>query len=579
MKQFLRTYAFTVAVLAAVVVRLALGTGMPLCIHAAAGYDDAWAVRAADFISQGQWLGPYDSTTLIKNPGFPLFLAICKALGIDYLLGVTLLSIAAALFFMWAVRPFFQRRWLFFLLLLVVLFCPVGFATDTFQRVYRNSITAAQALIVFGGFLGMYLRCKGLRSADPLRVSDKPIWRTVNTTWLRLLPWSVIGGLGLAWFWVSREDSMWVAPFVGVATLVMVVVLVRRRLRAEIPTPSALAGVVLVVLPLVLTASTVGIISAVNHQHYGVSVTEEISTGNFSRMVRDLYAIQPDEEPLNQRVACTHESLQRAYGASPTLAGIRDQVENCFFEFGDAIDNDPGDGEVNGGEFFWVLRRAADQADLYASAQGADAFYGKVADELEAAFASGQLVQRATLPSSIMTPWRADFASQLLPAFSQIFLQAIGYGDVTCRPFVAQGSAEGIAYFEHVTGNVGYKQGAPVPWGCTVGEAIIAVYRIAGPLLGVLGIVCAFVLLAWWARCLRGGRAPKWLGPLVLCVFALLLGACTLLAGLAYSRVSSFVPISYYYYASAAYPLLLAFGGLSVMGMAELFAGARRKGE
>ena len=570
MTQFLRTYAFTVAVLAMVVLRLALGVSMPLCIHAAAAYDDAWAVRAADFISQGQWLGPYDSIALIKNPGFPLFLAVCKMLHIDYLLGATLLTIGATLFFMWAIRPLFGRRWTFFLVLVVLLFCPVGFATDTFQRVYRNSISAAQTLIVFGGFIGMYLRCKSLRTPDPLRLSDRPIWRTVKTTWLRLLPWSLVGGLGLAWMWVTRGDGIWVAPFVAIATIVMVVVLARRRFRSEIPTTSAAAGALLVVLPLVLTVATVGIISAVNQQHYGISTTAEINSGNFARMVKDLYAIQPDEEPFNQRVACTHDSLQKAYEASPALASIKTEVEDCFYNFGDVIDNDAGDGEVNGGEFFWVFRRAADAAGLHTDAQTADAFYGKVADELEAAFASGKLAQRDTLPSSIMTPWRADFAPQLAPTFTQILLQAIGYGDVTCQPYVAQGTADGIAYFEQMTGNDGYVQGEPVPQGCAAGEAIIAVYRIIGPIIAVLGLACGLALLVWWLRSLRRENRPNWLGALVLCSFALFLGACTLFVGLAYSRVSSFIPINFYYYASAAYPLLLAAGGLSITGMIKL---------
>lgn len=570
MTQFLRTYAFTVAVLAMVVLRLALGVSMPLCIHAAAAYDDAWAVRAADFISQGQWLGPYDSIALIKNPGFPLFLAVCRVFHIDYLLGATLLTIGATLFFMWAIRPFFRRRWLFFVVLVVLLFCPVGFATDTFQRVYRNSISAAQALIVFGGFIGMYVRVKGLRTPDPLRLSDKPLWRNVEKTWQRILPWSVIGSLGLAWMWVSREDSVWVLPFAVVAALIMAVAVLRQR-RKQAPSVAALVlSLALIALPFAATGATVGIISVVNQQHYGVSTTAEINSGNFARMVKDLYAIQPDEEPFNQRVACTHDSLQKAYEASPSLASIRTEVEDCFYNFGDVIDNDAGDGEVNGGEFFWVFRRAADAAGLYTSAQTADAFYGKVADELEAAFASGELAQRDTLPSSIMTPWRAEFAPQLAPAFMQILLQAIGYGDVTCQPYAAQGTDDGIAYFQDITGNDGYARGGAAPWGCAAGEAIIAVYRIVGPVVGVVGLVCLLALFVWWLRCLRRDDKPVWLGALVLVAFALLLGACTLLAGLAYSRVSSFIPINFYYYASAAYPLLLAAGGLSITGMIKL---------
>ena len=310
MTRILKTYWLPLACIAAALVKVAFCLFMPLNVHAGATYDDVWAVRAADFLASGQWLGAYDYTTLVKNIGFPLFLAACIKLGIGYLLASALLYIAASAYFTAALRPLFKRPWLVFAIFLLVLFNPVSFATDTYQRVYRNSITAAQCLFVFGSYIAVYVRLK----RDGLRLGSA-------------VGWLIVACVSLAWFWISREDVVWIAPFVLVATAVTVVSAARLHLRRGV-----LAGLcVALVLPLFCTGATVAVVRVVNQSKYGVAVTAEIDEGNFARVVQDLYAIEPAVQPENLLVACTHESLERAYNESPTLSKIKTQVENRFY--------------------------------------------------------------------------------------------------------------------------------------------------------------------------------------------------------------------------------------------------------
>ncbi|MGI6031853.1 MAG: hypothetical protein ACOX69_00310 [Coriobacteriales bacterium] len=600
MKQFLRTYFFAVVFFALMVFRLFLGVGMPLCVHAQASYDDVWALNAADSIESGQWLGSYSDVALVKSVGFPLFLAFTHVDFFGYTLVLTLLWILASVFFVCAVRPLFRGRWVFMLAFALLLFCPVSFATDTFMRVYRNSITAAQVLIVFGGFLGMYVRVKGLRTPDPLRLSGKPLLHSLHSVWLRMLPWGIGAALGLAWFSVTREDSLWVWPFALVAMVVLCVCVVRRRfiekhLMPDGPYDSTalehrypagflsrigtVAALIVAISPLLATGITVGVISSVNQANYGVSTVAEINSGNFSRLVRDLYAIAPDEEQENQRVACSHESLVQACEQSPTLQSISSYLEREFYSWGDRIDGDPGDGQVNGGEFPWVIRRAANDAGWFSSATEADEQFGKAADELEAAFSSGALAQRGTWPSSLMTPWDNRYAGDFCGALAETLWQMASYADVTCDPYPAQGSDEGISYFEQRTDDVAYEQGGPTPICCTVGTGIIWIYRILGPVIAVVGLICFIRLIMRAIQARRqarkaeaGGRDSacfmRWyLGPLVLMLFGIGLSVVCLACGLAYTRVSSFVPISFYYYGSGGYPLVLAFCCLAFAGI------------
>ncbi len=533
----------------AAAVKVGFSVLMPLDVHAGATYDDAWAVRAADFISSGQWLGPYDYVTLIKNIGFPLFLAAGSKLGIGYLFPTALLYAFACLYFSAALRPLFKHKWPVFALCLILLCNPVSFATDTYQRVYRNSITAAQVLFVFGSYIGIYIRVK---DEQGIQVH-------------KLIGWVLVGCVSLSWFWITREDSVWIAPFVAAASVIIIIVLVRSSLRKAV----AICLCVAVALPVVCTAATSMIVRMINQEHYGVSVLAEINEGNFSRMIKDLYAIEPKSLPENHRVACPHECLVRAYAASPTLASVKQEVENRFFRWGDYVDSDPGDKEVNGGEFFWVFRLAANDAGRYVSAPEIDAFYGKIADEIETAFANGSLERRATMPSSIMTPWRAEYTQELPAALGEIYMQAASYGDVTAAPFAAQGPSDGIAYFERVTGNRAYVEGESVPACCMIGEALIWIYRVLSPALILCAIVACVISFIRWILIMRGKRGTNSPGVLLMVLVALLLGSFALVCGLAYSRISSFNPIAYYYYGSALYPLISAFSACALFGLLD----------
>ena len=362
--------------------------------------------------------------------------------------------------------------------------------------------------------------------------------------------------------WQRGED----VPVVA-ASVIIIVVLMRSSLRKAL----AVCLCVAVALPIACSAAASAGIRMINQDRYGVAVLAEINEGNFARMVKDLYAITPQEMPQNHRVACPHECLARAYAASPALASIKQEVENRFYRWGDHVDSDPGDGEVNGGEFFWVLRLAANDAGRYTSAQEIDAFYGKIADEIEAAFASGTLERRATMPSSIMTPWRAEYAAELPAAIADIYTQAANYGDVTALPFAAQGPADGISYFERITKNQAYAQDEPLPVSCTIGEAVIWVYRVLSPALALCSVVAFVICVIRWILPLRGKHSARSPGVLLMVLVALLLGSFALVCGLAYSRISSFNPIAYYYYGSALYPLVSAFCACAVLGLVDAF--------
>ena len=46
------------------------------------------------------------------------------------------------------------------IIFIILLFNPVSYASWTLQRVYRNGVTLAQVLFIFGGYFAVFLKRK-----------------------------------------------------------------------------------------------------------------------------------------------------------------------------------------------------------------------------------------------------------------------------------------------------------------------------------------------------------------------------------------------------------------------------------
>ncbi len=69
-----------------IVAKLWLVGGQRLTAYGSLTIDDQWFVLRASWITAGHWLGPFDVHTLIKQPGYPMFVAAVHAVRVPLLL-------------------------------------------------------------------------------------------------------------------------------------------------------------------------------------------------------------------------------------------------------------------------------------------------------------------------------------------------------------------------------------------------------------------------------------------------------------------------------------------------------------
>src|SRR6266852_5919779 len=100
-----RAYQFVywAALAALIVVKAALVSDLAVNIQFFPHDDSLYVLRAFHLLN-GEAFGPYDSHTLSKLPGFSLWLAGARLLGLPHLLGVNALYAAAGLYLLAGLR-------------------------------------------------------------------------------------------------------------------------------------------------------------------------------------------------------------------------------------------------------------------------------------------------------------------------------------------------------------------------------------------------------------------------------------------------------------------------------------------
>lgn len=395
------------------------------------GVADDWImVHLADTLRSGQWLGVYSDLTLTKGMFFPLYLAVCNFLHLSYL-GVTAFSYTVScMLFVYALKPLLKKYWACGALYLALLWNPISYSVQGFQRVYRNSISYIQVLLIFGGFLALYLRRK------------EPVQKHIL--------WLVTATVGTVSFFYTREDAIWVVPFLGVFTLVYLGSLFGLWKKAR--ERQYVVKALLVLLPFLCLWGTGKLISAENLKHYGIFTTNELQDSGFSKMYKSMMSVKPEEDIPG--VTLTQEKIARMCAVCPTLKKIEPYFATSR-EFWAGPEGDPENWEVRDGWVFWIVRTALAQAGYYTDGATANEVCLQIRDEIEAALDAGLLERQATMPSTYMSPWRKGYLGDLFGAMGKAITYTSTYDEMETLVYLYSEPDEngGNLLFERMTGD------------------------------------------------------------------------------------------------------------------------------
>lgn len=333
---------------------------LPVAILAGGGHDDAWFWQRAESIVAGDWLGEYSQFTLMKGAGYPLFLGFNHVVGTPIQVMQALLYSAGCGLMGVCVARLSARRWLGMAVFVLLQWHPMAMSWD---RVIRDNIYAAQTLLVIGT-LSWALFVSSSRRAQT--------------------GWAAASGLLLGWMWLTREDGIWIAPGV-----VFLFAMRAWQLRSDGRLLRRLAAVGVVLAA--CFAGMLALIAAINGIKYDAWETVDLKGKAYKRAIT---ALQEVRVGAPVPYAPVPEKVRRAiYPHSPTFARLAPYLEGAGQHWhAPGCSIQPGTcGDYAGGWFLWALRDGVAALGEYGSAPQADAFYTRIADEVESACRQGQL--------------------------------------------------------------------------------------------------------------------------------------------------------------------------------------------
>jgi hypothetical protein len=330
-------------------------------------YDQSWFMSTAHHLIQGEWLGPYNLETLIRQPGYPLWIRWVHALHLPLRLGIELFLIASGILFAASLVRLRFPHWIAFLAFLAIVFHPASFTMN--NESICETLYAPLLVISLSGLFFIFSD-----QEDRFR-----------------LAWAWLAAFTLALLWNTRHENFLIICLL--AAYAVLFLFFRGQVGPSWRNSVRILLPVFWIFLVVILAFTMTI-RWNNYRAYGLFETSEMFSSGLNQATRALLLLR--QENPRRFVSVPKGLREQIYAVSPAFNELRPYLEGDvakgWIKWGCEADQVCDD--ISNGWFIWALRDSVRHAGHYSSAFEADQFYHKIADEVIQACQNGKLVCR-----------------------------------------------------------------------------------------------------------------------------------------------------------------------------------------
>jgi hypothetical protein len=387
-------------------------------------HDDQLFVTLAEHLVRLKWLGPYDELTLIKGPGYPAFIALNHVLGLPLLFSQELFFIGAVAVLARTLRYYVRSRLVLWALIVVCMFSPITYWAGAY-RVLREGIYASLTMFVFATCVGIVGSAEhGVRKAT--------------------YGWGLALGISFLWFWLTREEGIWILPSLGLILLYGVWRASRRAGRGALASLSVPG----IIVPAAIWATGTGGVALTNKIHYGIFAVTEFQHDAYPAAYGSLLRVR-DERPV-QYLRVPRHVRETVYAVSPAFAELRPYLETPgAWQHGCAVYSQTC-GDMATGWFMWAFRSAAARAGHHKSGEASINYYLRVRNEIDAACRDKVLSCDPARPATVNT-FTLNDAAQLPPFISSALRVLVFANGFEMRVPTSMGDEAHFPLFADVT--------------------------------------------------------------------------------------------------------------------------------
>ncbi len=377
---------------------LFLRWGVPANIITNSPHDDFLGVDLARNILNGNWLGEWNNRTLLKPPGYSIYLALIYPFRLDPVVFLHFLILIVLLVFsLYASNNFpatslstkFKARVIFAFLA----FNPALLGGD-FSRVYRVSLNTFAILIFVTTIFYLIIKFGSLRS-DLLTGNASHVDRRSKQKIYFVFG---ISGFSYALMVLTRTEAFWLAlPLLGIISLYGISLVILRKkssliLRKKLRSVLGILGVG-GLIAVTTSYIPIGLVQQANLNKYQVTLVENFTTGQFSRAIALWQSVEVPGEVKPFSVPVSTKGRQAVY-----------KVSKIASDLSPYLDGPPNTGwktfncqatqicdESGGGWFPFELRDAMVTAKNVSSEADFQRYFKELADDIQSACSDGKL--------------------------------------------------------------------------------------------------------------------------------------------------------------------------------------------
>ena len=363
--------AFVLSLIGLLALRTAAGRIASILVAPGQPYDDAWMVLNSEitnhFIVQNQaW-----QMLLIKDMGYPVFLAVVRNLGMYYTDAISLLWFLAAISFTYffVMITHIKHRGILISIFAFVLFSPLAFDSYVGLRVYRN-----------GMLLPLYFTALSMMGIMFARsFSDNP------ASCLRgQFIFYLFFGLLFTFTYYVKEDGLWL---LCCYFAILVLCCIKLLLYKQESIKSRLCMVVILCMPFLVFSLGTAVYKSLNLKYFGVYEINTRTEGELGIFLKNIYRIKSQER--SGKIWAPTDAIQKVFEVSETLQAnpkLKDSIMHTKW-FGHDITKNPIKGDFLG----WVMMSSLNETQTCKSILEQEEYLHKVNQEINTAFQTGLL--------------------------------------------------------------------------------------------------------------------------------------------------------------------------------------------
>ena len=350
MKNFIKKYWFIIIIIILSIIRFLMSYRLPSYIIQNLKYDDHLVFTQTNTLFKGNYLGIYSKYTLVKGIIFPLILTLIRHLKLTYSIGLTIIYILCTLYFTLSCKKITNNKIILLIIYVALLFNPLTYSAELFQRLYINTISIPELLL----FLGILIRI----------IYDK------DNKILNYILLGIISGIML----LTRNDNIWIY----IILLLLFIAKIYKNIKIKNILKNIIPIFIVVILHLLL--------SFMNYKYYNLFTYNELENSSFNDAYSSLLKIKNDNQ--DERISITKDTLFKLSEKSKVFNISKETIEKEY----------QGINEYDNGNMIWFFRYLVYKEFDFKNAKEANEYFKNLNNDINQLFKEGKLEKKPSLP-------------------------------------------------------------------------------------------------------------------------------------------------------------------------------------